>query len=90
MKEEAREEDFELLDLDPSKKRPGKRGTDFYPVSVRARYKPAVVKQRFKQASVEAVTWASAWATFSIVMVFAFLVAFTRGPKRILNGPTNS
>lgn len=71
------DEAFEMLDLDPARRKKGKRGTDYYPVSYSARYRPAVVKQRVQQASVEAVTWASAWATFSLVMVFAFLVAFS-------------
>lgn len=73
------DEAFEMLELDQARRKRGKRGTDYYPVSYTARYRPAVVKQRVQQASVEAVTWASAWATFSLVMVFAFLVAFSVG-----------
>lgn len=80
------DEGFEMLDLDPSKRRPGRRGTDYYPITLRDRYKPTMVKQRAKDFSTEAITWASAWATFSLVMVFAFLVTFSRGPKRVLNG----
>ncbi|UZJ52496.1 hypothetical protein CBS101457_001816 [Exobasidium rhododendri] len=84
--EEVPDEQFELLDLDPSKRRPGRSGTDYHSLTARERYKPRVVKQRVNQISSEAITWASAWATFSLVMVFAFLVAFSRGPKRVLNG----
>ena len=83
---DSSDEVFELLDLDPSKRRPGRRGTDYYPITLKDRYKPKVVKQRVRQVSNEAITWASTWATFSLVMVFAFLVAFSRGPKRVLNG----
>ncbi|PWN37292.1 uncharacterized protein FA14DRAFT_12844 [Meira miltonrushii] len=80
------EESFEFVDLDPSKRRPGRRGTDYYPITLRERYKPEMVKQRMQNFSNETMTWAMAWATFSIVMVFAFVAAFARGPKRILHG----
>lgn len=86
--EEARteEESFELVDLDSSKRRPGRRETDYYPITLRERYKPEMVRQRVQNFSNETITWAMAWATFSIVMVFAFVAAFARGPKRILHG----
>lgn len=87
---QSSDEDYELVDLDPSKRRPGRRGTDYYPITLRERYKPTMVKQRAKHFSGEAITWASAWATFSLVMVFAFLVTFSRGPKRVLNGQSSS
>lgn len=80
------EESFEFVDLDPTKRRPGRRGTDYYPITLRERYKPEMVKQRMQNFSNETITWAMAWATFSIVMVFAFVAAFARGPKRILHG----
>lgn len=80
------EDSFEFVDLDPSKRRPGRRGTDYYPITLRERYKPDMVKQRMQNFSNETITWAMAWATFSIVMVFAFVAAFARGPKRILHG----
>ena len=79
-------ESFEFVDLDPTKRRPGRRGTDYYPITLRERYKPEMVKQRMQNFSNETITWAMAWATFSIVMVFAFVAAFARGPKRILHG----
>ncbi|MCO5565522.1 hypothetical protein L7F22_019196 [Adiantum nelumboides] len=82
----AEEESYELVDLDPSKRRPGRRGTDYYPITLRERYKPEMVRQRVQNFSSETITWAMAWATFSIVMVFAFVAAFARGPKRILHG----
>ncbi|CEH13833.1 hypothetical protein CBOM_01729 [Ceraceosorus bombacis] len=81
------DEQFEMLDLDPRRKaKPPKRGTDFYPVDLKARYRPAMVKQRVQVASNDAVTWATAWTSFSLMILFAFIVTFARGPKRVL-GP---
>jgi hypothetical protein len=86
--EESSDEEFEFLDLDPSKRRPGRRGTDYYPITLKDRYKPTMVKERAKQFSGDAITWASAWATLSLVMFFAYLVTFSQGPKRVLAGHT--
>jgi hypothetical protein len=55
-------------------------------LTLRQRYKPAVVKRRITRISSETITWALAWATFSVVMVLAFVSAFARGPKRLLYG----
>lgn len=83
---DGKEDKFELVDLEPSKRRPGRRGTDYYPITLRERYRPDMVKQRVHQFSNETITWAMAWASFSVVMVFAFVAAFARGPKRVLHG----
>lgn len=69
-------EEFEMVDLDPARRRPGRRGTDYFPVATTARYKPAMVRQRVNVASNEAVMWATTWITFATVMLFAFCVAF--------------
>ncbi|KAN0064730.1 hypothetical protein ACQY0O_001785 [Thecaphora frezii] len=84
--------DFELLELPvegtgPASrrvKRQGDWGTDYYPISLRARYQPAMVKQRVKVASNEAIVWISTWVTFTTVIVFAFVVAMRRGPAPVL------
>lgn len=80
------EEDFELVDLDATKRRRGRRGTDYYPVTLRERYHPAIVRQRMHQLSAETLTWVAAWAAFSVVMVLAFIATFARGPRRVLHG----
>jgi hypothetical protein len=67
------DEQFELLDLDPNRQ-PSRRGMNFFPVDTRARYKPEMVKQRFKVASHDAATWATTWVSFTLMVVFAFLV----------------
>ncbi|EPQ30332.1 uncharacterized protein PFL1_01858 [Pseudozyma flocculosa PF-1] len=65
-------------------KRQGDEGTDYFPISLRARYQPEMVKQRVKIASNEAYFWISTWITFTTVIVFAFVVAVRRGPGPVL------
>lgn len=54
--------------------------------TLRQRYDPVLVRQRVHKFSNETLTWISAWAAFSVVMIFAFVATFARGPKRVLHG----
>ncbi|CAD6946695.1 unnamed protein product [Tilletia controversa] len=49
----------------------------------------SMVQQRVKVASNEVVTLISTWALFATVTVFAFVVAFSRGPRRVLGTPSD-
>ncbi len=74
--DEQDEDGFELLHLDPSKRRAGRRGTDYWPVSTRARYAPGVLKRRVEVASAEAVVWMTTWMAFVSVLICACIFAF--------------
>ncbi|KAJ9479289.1 hypothetical protein PHBOTO_002771 [Pseudozyma hubeiensis] len=73
--------DFELLDC-PSWKRQGGRGTDYFPTSFRARYRPAMVKQRVAHASQVTFGWVEEWVQFAFVVFLAFVVMVEQGPNR--------
>ncbi|GAC94016.1 hypothetical protein PHSY_001585 [Pseudozyma hubeiensis SY62] len=75
------EADFELLDC-PSWKRQGGRGTDYFPTSFRARYRPAMVKQRVAHASQVTLGWVEEWVQFAFVVFLAFVVMVEQGPDR--------
>ncbi|PWN51164.1 hypothetical protein IE53DRAFT_61261 [Violaceomyces palustris] len=82
--------DFELLEVDQVKQRPNRSGTDYYPVSLRARYRPDMVRRRMQHASADAITWITTWVTFTAVVVLAFVVAVKRGPEPVLGNPARS
>lgn len=71
--------EFELLDC-PSWKKQGGRGTDYFPTSLRARYRPAMVKQRFVHASQVTIGWVEEWVQFAFVVFLAFIVMVEQGP----------
>lgn len=77
----AEDADFELLDC-PSWKRQGGRGTDYFPTSFRARYRPAMVKQRVAHASQVTFGWVEEWVQFAFVVFLAFVVMVEQGPNR--------
>jgi len=73
--------EFELLDC-PSWKKQGGRGTDYFPTSLRARYRPAMVKQRVVHASQVTIGWVEEWVQFAFVVFLAFIVMVEQGPHR--------
>jgi len=88
---DEQEENFELIDVPNAVRRHrAAAGTDYYPVDLYARYNPAMVQHRVKVASNEVVTLISTWALFATVTVFAFVVAFSRGPRRVLGTPSGA
>lgn len=75
----AEENDFELLDC-PSWKKQGGRGTDYFPTSFRARYRPAMVRQRVVHVSRVTYGWVEEWVQFAFVVFLAFVVMVEQGP----------
>ena len=67
--------EFEMLDC-PTWKKQGGRGTDYFPTSFRARYRPAMVKQRVVHVSQVTYGWVEEWVQF------AFVVMVEQGPSR--------
>ncbi|CDU26471.1 uncharacterized protein SPSC_06665 [Sporisorium scitamineum] len=81
--------EFELLDC-PTWKKQGGRGTDYFPTSFRARYRPAMVKQRVAHVSQVTYGWVEEWVQFAFVVFLAFVVMVEQGPNRSMRreGPT--
>lgn len=75
--------EFELLDC-PSWKKQGGRGTDYFPTSFRARYRPTMVKQRVAHVSQVTYGWVEEWVQFAFVVFLAFIVMVEQGPNRNL------
>ncbi len=75
------EGEFELLDC-PTWKKQGGRGTDYFPTSFRARYKPSMVKQRVVHVSQVTYGWVEEWVQFAFVVFLAFVVMVEQGPNR--------
>ncbi|SPO23597.1 uncharacterized protein UTRI_03877_B [Ustilago trichophora] len=73
--------EFELIDC-PSWKKQGGRGTDYFPTSFRARYRPAMVKQRVVHVSQVTYGWVEEWVQFAFVVFLAFVVMVEQGPNR--------
>ncbi|CBQ73208.1 conserved hypothetical protein [Sporisorium reilianum SRZ2] len=73
--------EFELLDC-PTWKKQGGRGTDYFPTSLRARYRPAMVKQRVVHVSQVTYGWVEEWVQFAFVVFLAFVVMVEQGPNR--------
>ncbi|KAJ1026743.1 hypothetical protein NDA16_002040 [Ustilago loliicola] len=73
--------EFELLDC-PTWKKQGGRGTDYFPTSFRARYHPAMVKQRVVHVSQATYGWVEEWVQFAFVVFLAFVVMVEQGPNR--------
>ncbi|KAJ1018189.1 hypothetical protein NDA18_006348 [Ustilago nuda] len=73
--------EFELLDC-PTWKKQGGRGTDYFPTSFRARYHPAMVKQRVVHVSQATYGWVEEWVQFVFVVFLTFVVVVERGPNR--------
>ncbi|SNX83883.1 uncharacterized protein MEPE_02591 [Melanopsichium pennsylvanicum] len=73
--------DFEFLDC-PSWKKQGGRGTDYFPTSFRARYRPDMVKQRVAHVSQVTYGWVEEWVQFAFVVFLAFVVMVEQGPNR--------
>lgn len=73
--------EFEMLDC-PSWKKQGGRGTDYFPTSFRARYRPAMVKQRVAHVSQVTYGWVEEWVQFAFVVFLAFMVMVEQGPNR--------
>ncbi|TKY89324.1 hypothetical protein EX895_001855 [Sporisorium graminicola] len=73
--------EFELLDC-PTWKKQGGRGTDYFPTSFRARYRPAMVKQRVVHVSQVTYGWVEEWVQFAFVVFLAFVVMVEQGPNR--------
>lgn len=73
--------EFELLDC-PTWKKQGGRGTDYFPTSFRARYHPAMVKQRIVHVSQATYGWVEEWVQFAFVVFLAFVVMVEQGPNR--------
>ncbi len=76
--------EFELLDC-PSWKKQGGRGTDYFPTSFRARYRPAMVKQRAAHVSQVTYAWVEEWVQFAFVVFLAFVVMVEQGPNRAMH-----
>uniref|UniRef100_V5ET26 Uncharacterized protein n=1 Tax=Kalmanozyma brasiliensis (strain GHG001) TaxID=1365824 RepID=V5ET26_KALBG len=75
------EAEFELLDC-PTWKKQGGRGTDYFPTSFRARYRPTMVKQRVAHVSQLTYGWVEEWIQFAFVVFLAFVVMIEQGPNR--------
>ncbi|KAE8267516.1 hypothetical protein A4X09_0g4833 [Tilletia walkeri] len=75
--------------LQPRRSRSATTDGNEYPVEMYGRYGPSMVQQRVKVASNEVVTLISTWALFATVTMFAFVVAFSRGPRRVLGTPSS-
>ena len=73
-------EGSECEELNTSR-RLGASGTDYWPVSVRARYHPAMVVQRVRVTSQEYFTVCLLWMKFLAVLAIAVLYSVWRGPK---------
>ena len=73
--------EFELLDC-PTWKKQGGRGTDYFPTSFGARYRPAMVKQRVVHVSQVTYGWVEEWVQFAFVVFLAFVVMVEQGPNR--------
>ena len=70
--------DYEYLN---TTRRPGSRGTDYWPVSLRARYHPAMLAQRAKATSQEYFTMVLLWTKFLTVLAVAVIFSIWKGPK---------
>ncbi|PWY99561.1 hypothetical protein BCV70DRAFT_148227, partial [Testicularia cyperi] len=81
----SEEGEFEMLDC-PTWKKQGGRGTDYFPTSFRARYHPAMMKQRATVATQMTYGWVEDWIQFALVVFLAFLVTVEQGPGRVLRG----
>lgn len=72
------ESDFEHLD---TKRKLGSRGTDYWPVSFRARYHPTVVAMRVKTTSQTYIKMIVLWTRFLTVLAVAVAFSLWKGPK---------
>jgi len=79
--EEDDDSDFEQVS---TTRRLGSRGTDYWPVSLRARYHPAIVAMRVKTTSQEYINFVVLWSRFLMVLAVAVAFSLWRGPKDAL------
>jgi hypothetical protein len=69
---------FELVS---TTRRSGERGTDYWPVSLRARYAPAMVAMRFRATTQEYANLVLLWTRFLVVLAVAVALSLWKGPK---------
>jgi hypothetical protein len=65
-------------------KRVDGRGTDYWPVSYRARYSPSVVAMRVQKSSQDYINVCLLWTRFLAVLAVAVVFSIWRGPENVL------
>lgn len=81
------DESWDFIDhFDHENRRPGQRGTDYYPVSLRARHAPRMVAQRIHDRWMRWFLLIAQWVQLVVVIGFAVGWAISKGPKAVLEG----
>lgn len=81
------DESWDFIDaFDHENRRPGERGTDYYPVSLRARHHPRMVVQRLHDRWMRWFLLLAQWVQLFVVITLAVGWAISKGPKAILEG----
>lgn len=62
-------------------KRPGGKGTDYWPVSYKARYSPNVVAMRVQKTSQAYLNLCMLWTKFLVVLAVAVIFSIWKGPE---------
>lgn len=74
----AATEGFELVG---TTRQAGARGTDYWPILLRARYAPSMVAMRARTTTLEYANFVLLWTRFLVVLAVAVAFSLWRGPK---------